>query len=226
MNLKIGGGNVRRRYKSSILIAIILVVGFTFAIRSTIAASNPYKDVREGTIYHEAILELTSEGIMEGKSSNEFGLKQNATREETAYYIAKALKLDLTAIQDPGFTDVSKTSKYYPAIAKLNNLGIIQGVGNGKFSPKGNLERYQIAIMIVKAFELEKSSNVNVAFKDISKYSKSIQLEIQTLVDYGIATGKSKTAFAPKDPVTKGDLALFLKRSIDKYNEFDIILID
>ena len=213
--------------KKLIIIPIVLLaVSISVMSLSASALSNPFKDVVKGKYYYDAVIELSSEGIMEGKSATVFGVKQDATREETAYYIAKALDLDLTDIVDPGFKDVSKSSKYYPAIAKLSNLGVIQGDGKGNFLPKNKLQRYQVAILIVKAFELEKSASLHLAFTDVKSYSKSTQLEIQTLVDYKITAGTSKTAFSPKAYVKKEDLALFLKRSIDVYEAFDLVGIE
>jgi hypothetical protein len=89
-------------------------------------------------------------GILDGVSSGTFGGNNNITREEMAlilYNYAKVYGITLpTSNQKVTFSDdgsISSTAK--TAVYALQQAGIINGVGNNLYDPKGSATRAQVA---------------------------------------------------------------------------------
>lgn len=199
----------------------IFVAGFVSATllvaNSANAATIPFTDVPTSDTHYQSIVTLYNEGIVEGTTATTFEPHKPVTRQEAALFIANALELDTVNVKDPGFTDVPKSSKYYGAIAALNNAGIINGYADGTFKPNNTLTRSQIAKMITLGFELNIASNTTTQFKDVNSINDiDTRKYIQTLVDYKITTGKTTTTFDPYGQLTRGQLTTFLKRTIDE----------
>lgn len=54
--------------------------------------------------------------------------------------------------EQPIFSDVKTDSEYYEAVQALNKLGIVSGIGDGKFNPDGIVTVGQWALMMDRAF--------------------------------------------------------------------------
>ena len=202
---------------------------------TTADAAVPYTDVKAGSWYYATIDNLHAEGIVFGyNKSNQFRPDQAANRGETAQFIANALNLDTKNVKDPGFTDVPKSHPYYGAIAALANEKIINGVGNNKFNPNGKLQRVHFSKILILAFDLEQSNVKASKFADVNRYAQVNNQPIwisyvETLVEYGITTGKTATEFAPTAQVTRAELATFLERALketDSFGDFELIGVE
>lgn len=215
-----------KRIKTIALLFLAFLIFSGTASTSAQTAKNPYTDVKSKDYFYTAVTSLTADGIIKGQTATKFGVNANATRGETAQYIANALKLDTKNVKNPGFTDVPKTHPYYGAIAALSAKGIINGIGNNKFGPNNTLERYQIAKILSLAFDLEVVKSTKTPFKDIQKLNKDLQSYVNTLVDYEITTGTSATTFAPYKKVLREQLATFIYRTIDATADLEIIGIE
>jgi hypothetical protein len=75
----------------------------------------------------------------------------NITRAHFTKMIVNALDLNLKGTAQT-FSDVKTTDWYAPFVAIANSHGIIKGV-NGRFNPKNNITREQMALMIYRAFD-------------------------------------------------------------------------
>jgi hypothetical protein len=191
-------------------------------------AAVPFKDLQNVGDHYTAIDELYNLRIVEGRTSTAFAPYEAATREELALFIANALKLDTKKVKDPGFTDVPKNSKYYGAIAALNEKGIIKGYSDKTFKPKDTVKRAQVAKMLVLGFNLDLADSSTTKFKDVNSIKDTdTRRYIQTLVQYDITQGTSATTFSPSAAVKRAQLATFLKRAIDSTTEdLEIISVE
>lgn len=214
-----------KKWMVSVIISGIASAALFFSTPAD-AAQNPFTDVSAKDAHYESIVKLYEEGIIEGTSPTTYEPYKYATRQEAALFIARALKLDTVNVADPGFKDVEKSSKYYGAIAVLSQKGIIKGYQDGTFRPNDTLKRSQIAKMLSVAFDLQLSQNTTTPFIDVNRINDlETRQYIQTLVDYKITTGTTPTTFSPYEPLTRGQLATFLKRALD-INDFQIISVE
>jgi len=102
--------------------------------------------------YTEAVDVLTAAGIINGMGDGTFGPNGNVTREQAAKLIATVLKGEkaekLVASEAP-FADVAADRWSAGYIAYCVEKGIVDGVGEGKFDPTGNVTALQLAKMLL-----------------------------------------------------------------------------
>ncbi|MFJ8457715.1 S-layer homology domain-containing protein [Lysinibacillus xylanilyticus] len=208
-------------------VATAAVVVPCVAVIPTEAATMPFTDIRnsgsEAELY-KAVSELYSQGIVFGTTSTTFSPYQNLTRGEAAYFLAEALKLETKNVVNPGFEDVPVSHKYYGHIAALAEKGIIQK--NTNYNLDHFINRSQMAKMLTLGFDLQQATTLSAPFSDFTKDNETDKY-IQTLLNYGITQGTSATTFSPYTDVTRGQMALFLYRTLQKNeNDFYIISVE
>ncbi|WP_240758460.1 S-layer homology domain-containing protein [Lysinibacillus sp. SGAir0095] len=210
-------------------ISVIVLLSITIAFISfgpkKAEAQTPFKDIKGSNHYH-AIVALYDAKVITGRTATEYKPNLTVTRGETAQFIVNALGINNNTSKNPGYSDVPTTNPYYNAIAILTEKGVVSGYGNGKYGPNDSLTRSQVATMLTKAFELNVSTVSKTQFTDINNLKDPIILSyVQTLVDYGITVGTTKTTFSPSMKLTRGHLATFLYRAIEN-NSLEVISVE
>lgn len=198
--------------KKLTVFVMIFTVLFSLSTTSTLAASKPvkFKDIPSNHWAKKEIDELVSKKIISGYSDGTFKPNKVMTRSEAAVMIGKALDINLKNRPNPKFSDVSTKSPAYPYIAALVAEGVFAKAK--KFNPNASLTRAQMAKILVEAFDIEGSTSK--AFKDVPKKNWAYPY-VTKLVANGITTGKTKTTFDPNGKVTRVQMTVFVKRSMD-----------
>lgn len=225
MALRKGSVNVKLHKAWAVATAAVVVP--CVAVIPTEAATMPFTDIKnsgsEAELY-KAVSELYSQGIVFGTTPTTFSPYQNLTRGEAAYFLAEALKLETKNVVNPGFKDVPASHKYYGHIAALAEKGIIQK--NTNYNPDHFIKRSQMAKMLTLGFDLQQATTLSAPFSDFTKDNETDKY-IQTLLNYGITQGTSATTFSPYTDVRRGQMALFLYRTLQKNeNDFYIISVE
>lgn len=225
MDLSKGSVNVKVHKAWAIATAAVVVP--CVAVIPTEAATMPFTDIKnsgsEAELY-KAVSELYSQGIVFGTTPTTFSPYQNLTRGEAAYFLAESLKLETKNVVNPGFKDVPASHKYYGHIAALAEKGIIQK--NTNYNLDHFINRSQMAKMLTLGFDLQQATTLSAPFSDFTKDNETNKY-IQTLLNYGITQGTSATTFSPYTDVTRGQMALFLYRTLQKNeNDFYIISVE
>lgn len=107
-----------------------------------------YSDVPQESWAAEYISAAKNSGLMLGLNDELFGYGKEMTRQDLCVAIYRAaLKKGLTfTAENNSFDDFDEVSDYAKeAVSKLSGAGIINGVGNNKFSPKSSVTRAQSA---------------------------------------------------------------------------------
>ncbi|MBR4890380.1 MAG: S-layer homology domain-containing protein [Clostridia bacterium] len=110
-----------------------------------------FDDVAENRWSYPYIATAEHLGIVTGVDSNSFNPAGKMTREDLAVIIYRAYKLTGQKVNNTSnkFADKSKISSYaQEAVGALTNLGIVNGMGNNTFEPKGIVTRAQAAKVI------------------------------------------------------------------------------
>jgi len=133
------------------------------------------------------------------------------TREEFCIYADKVYNLlypnTPLAKDSVKFSDTSN-----PAIIRMANRGIINGVSDTRFNPKGKLTREEAATIINKICKYKTKVvdlNKYTDSKNISTWAKTA---IMNVISNNIMTGKTTTTFSPKSNLTNEEAVIILYR--------------
>ncbi|WP_164716409.1 S-layer homology domain-containing protein [Paenibacillus whitsoniae] len=129
-----------------------------FDLQNT-AKSAPFTDVTTGTWYYGAIASAQQAGLVQGKADGSFGVNDRITREDMAVLIYRAWQLLGAGTLNSGagitvFQDQKLTSDYAKeAVAALQYEGLMNGVTEGFFDPKGASTRAQAAMVLYRLYQ-------------------------------------------------------------------------
>jgi hypothetical protein len=100
-------------------------------------------------------------------------------------------------------------------------LHIIQGYGDGKFKPNGNITRAEFATTISRVFDISVDASNSVALNDVgSHWAKDA---IEKLASAGVLHGYGDGTFKPDKTISREDMVIILSRIVNlgKVNKND-----
>lgn len=199
---------VRFKWKTittAVLTAVMLLVP------NVAHAGERFDDVDEDHTFVDAIAWLDDAGITDGCRTGppkEFCPDQPVTRGEMAKFMAKTFDLSAPVL-GPLFSD-SGDSIFSYAINVVAYHGIASGYGDGSYGPDDPVTRGQMAAFLVRACQLSLQGVPEYFWDDDhSDFNEAIN----ALAHYGITVGRGDALYGPDDPVTRGEMAAFLKRA-------------
>ena len=110
-----------------------------------------------------------------------------------------------------GFKDVSPNYTFYNEVLYLSSEEIISGFPDGTFKPNDTVTRAQAAIMIGRALDLNGNQR-DTTFRDVTSNVTGSGY-IAAAVEKGIISGFPDGTYKPYQPVTRGQMAIFLNRA-------------
>lgn len=134
-----------------------------------------------------------------------------------------AFAISADSTESLSFKDVKEGSWYYNCVNYCADNGIMVGVSDNEFQPDANMTR---AMFVAVLYRLSGESAPNTAtpFNDVPEntwYTDSVKWAHKN----GIASGISKTEFAPNDRVTREQMCAFMVRYSD-YKGYSLKLGD
>ena len=126
----------------------VTILGRKAGITPT-GASTAFGDVKADAYYAPYVAWAESKGIVKGTGFGKFEPNRTITREEMAVILDKFLadqKKTYPSTNKGQFNDGLKVSSWAKeSVEKMTNQGLLSGVGNGNFVPKGSFTRAQAA---------------------------------------------------------------------------------
>ena len=95
-----------------------------------------FSDV-DGSPYAEAINAMGTYELLNGTAPGQFSPKQQLTRAQLCVMLARALNVTATRLDQ--FSDVDFDAWYADGVNAMAELGLVNGVGGGRFDPEGIL---------------------------------------------------------------------------------------
>ena len=132
---------------------LALVLALVMSMSLVTISNAAFKDA-DKIDYDEAVEVMNAVGVLVGDEKGNFNAKDNLTRAQAAKIISYLLLGNKTAEALAGsgkFTDVAKTSWFAGFVDYCASTGVVNGVGDGKFDPNGQLTGYQFAKMLLVA---------------------------------------------------------------------------
>ena len=143
----------------------------------------------EKEVYQAEAESLQAEGFLKGTEKG-LDLLKPLTRVEAATMLLRAMgEPETTESAVMTFSDVSTEHWGYGAVENAYRLGLVNGVGDGKFAPEENVTAPQFATMILRAADTEEFN-----------WEQAVDI----MIEQGILTKEETTTM---DFFTRGDMA-------------------
>lgn len=142
-------------------------------------------------------------GITAGYGSTDSSPNQNSNTNSSS---------NSMTVPAEGFTDIGDVAWASEAISALSNLGIINGMGDGLFSPQLTVTREQFAKMIVgvMGYNVDQAASTNFSDANGAWYTPYIA----AAVNNGIITGRDNGTFGVGENITRQDMAVIIYRAL------------
>ncbi|MGE5677849.1 MAG: S-layer homology domain-containing protein [Pseudomonadota bacterium] len=118
-----------------------------------------YKDVTEKNWSSKYIAAARENGLLSVFNGFYFYPYKEITREEMAVITSKAVRNAAITGQARSFSDIPEYYKYAEDIERVTSLGIITGLPDGSFNPKGKTTRAQAAVVIGRVLGTTETGN-------------------------------------------------------------------
>lgn len=186
--------------------------------------SKTFDDVGYDHWAHDYVQAAAAKNITVGIGNNQFGSDQNITRAEFAVFIVKALNIS-TEDYKGTFTDIPEDVWYAPYVEAAERVGIVYGVGHGKFEPDSPITREQLVTMLMRAYVMVTGSDLDDEaneykgsinyLKDAAFYSAESILAAHAKGILDGVGGISETAFEPKLDAERAQAVAMLIKVLD-----------
>ena len=154
---------------------------------------------------------LDREGVINpSATTGMYEPNRDMTRAEFMRYINRAFHFTETA--PISYSDVTTGTWYYETIQIAQKYGYINGVGDNKMEPLGEITREQAAVIIGRLFKVDPGnvSPADLPFSDRNEVSDWSAGYIKAAADKGILGGYDDGTFQPNRVVTRAEVAKIL----------------
>lgn len=156
--------------------------------------------------------------FMKGDDKGNFRPDDSITRAEVAQMFYRLLQ-DRTVTELVEFSDVPADAWYAQAVGTLAGLGIVNGVGDGRFAPERQITRAEFAVLCARFAD---KWETGTEFADVPADHWAYD-EISTAAAYGWINGIGNDLFAPERQITRAEAAALTNRVLGRLG--DIVAI-
>lgn len=185
--------------------AIIPLIGALLVVAAPAAAQEPFADVDPDAYYADSVGWMISEGLTTGSGEGLYRPDDAVTRGETAVFLWRLMGEPAAPVHPFGDVTVGWQDD---AIAWMRHADISQGVSPTRFDPFGTVSRGALATFLWRA--AGEPSAPPHGFADVA--DPELHAPVSWVLATGISTGLAPGAFAPGEPVSRGQIAVFLER--------------
>ena len=157
---------------------------------------------------------------LHGYDDGTFGPDSRMTRVEAAQMFYNLL-LDKEVPVTVSFQDVPADAWYTDAVNTLASLGIITGVGDGRYEPDRAITRAEFTVIAMRFAKLP-AGGQNI-FSDVSAEDWYYE-QVVGAVAYGWIGGYSDGTFRPKETITRAEVTAIVNRMLGR--SADVTYID
>jgi hypothetical protein len=184
----------------------------------TLHVGASFGDVPPANPFYRFIETLLHVGVTAGCGGTSYCPDGSTTREQMAVFLLRAREgggFAPPACVTAPFPDVPCASPFAPWVAELVARGITAGCGGGLYCPTSPVTREQMAVFLLKTslgIGFTPPPCTTAPFGDVPCASPFAPW-IQELVGRGITAGCGGGLYCPTDPVTRGQMAVFLTKT-------------
>ncbi len=168
--------------------------------------------------YHEGTAFCLAHNLIDASDGGLFHPEGTATRAVAVEALWRAAGKPESAEDVRNFGDIAPDASYRTAARWARGLGIVQGM-DGIFGADASLTREQLAAMLWRALETPAAEEAALTgFADADAVSAWARGALAWAVEAGLITGRDAETLAPKDAVTRAELAVILSRAAAAFN--------
>lgn len=154
--------------------------------------------------------------ITRGMSSTQFGPESSIRRGDFALMLYQAMELNPRYNSRP-FQDVSSGAYYAEAVDTLRALGVVSGVGSGRYAPNSTLSRQDAVCMVQRAMQALNLGGYDGSASYLNGYSDANRVAgyAQGAMAFAVREGYLPTSggrLEPYQPLSRVDMAQMLHR--------------
>jgi hypothetical protein len=194
-----------------------LVLIFTILTFNNLQAKFQYADLNQISSWAKDSIDLMRENeIMTGFSDGTFRPKEDINRAQAVVLLQRIKKINAEdTIGQNIFPDVPNNSWYTKAVIKATQEGWIKGYPDGNFYPDKPVNRAELAMIILRAFELESKNLDNLKFKDVTA-DKWYAEPISVMLNLDLVRYANAPNYFPRKNVTRQDVAWIFAKILAK----------
>lgn len=169
--------------------------------------------------YKSAVDYLYSMGVVNGTGARRYEPTASIRRGDFCLMLSRAFEFNVGSTSR-GFSDVPSDAYYAQAVSQMYAIGVVEGVGGGKFSPSASISRQDAALMVQRALRQaginapDGSAAALAAYGDRARVADYAQGAVGGLAQQGIFPLSSNGRLLPRDNLTRADMALLLHRAM------------
>lgn len=199
------------------LLALGLVCSF-LSIPAGAAASHPFSDVPEDHWAWQGVQYVYENGIMKGTSEDTFSPDTPFSRAMFVTILGRAEGVDPLDYPGPPFVDVAGARWDWaaPYIQWASKLGIVNGVGGGRFAPNNTITREQYCTILIRymdavGLDFVGSPLLAPGFEDVYEIQSYALPSVMRLAGYGLMDSYGGFVY-PSLEMNRGDIANLFAR--------------
>ena len=170
-----------------------------------------------------AVEYLSNQGVVNGMAYRQYAPGAAIRRGDFCLMLSRAFQFNVGGT-GKGFSDVPGDAYYAQAVQQMYALGVVNGVGGGRFQPADNISRQDAALMVRRALDkagmfLAEGSNEAALtnYKDQSQVAGYAKDALGSMVRTGLfpVTGEN---LRPREAITRAEMALLLHRAMTNFS--------
>lgn len=174
-----------------------------------------FSDVKTTRWSYNNIMYAVKNGYMTGVGEGKFNPSGNMSRAMVVTVLHRMEGTPASTAKNT-FSDVKNGQWYTDAIIWASQKNIVNGVGDRKFDPNGNVTREQLAAMICRYARyrnvITDSKNDITSFSDYKSVSSWARADLAWANESGLITGMTETTLGPKGFASREQFAAILER--------------
>ncbi|UVI31809.1 S-layer homology domain-containing protein [Paenibacillus spongiae] len=185
-----------------------------------------FGDVPAGHWAYDAIRTLAAKHIASGVGANGFQPAGTVTRAEFVALLVRALGLEASGKQSElPFADIESGAWYAANAAAAYEAGLVKGDSEGAFRPGERITREQMAVLLVRAYELGLGRAVDAPADDETPYVDGAVIAAWARADVSKAhslalmKGQGANRFAPQSTATRAESAQAVLNLLERLEE-------
>lgn len=169
--------------------------------------------------------DMGSRYVIDGVGNGLFEPGRSITRAEVAAIMVRALGLK-PGLGEVKFSDVNADQWYADYLATSSHYGLIKGLPDGTFDPKGKITRQEAMAVMARSMDLTKlgegaaihADDTLSAFSDRASVENWAKDNAAKCVVTGVVSGRDGNRIAPKEDITREEAAAMVRRLLINSN--------